>query len=99
MNEPAFSEAAHTTGVPATNFRILFISGVAAIIGVLGGIIAYLLDHLIGFFTNLFFYQRISFVFTSIQSNPIGLWVILVPVIGGLIRSEEHTSELQSRPH
>src|SRR5579883_233959 len=85
MSEPAFSEAAHTTDIPATNFRILFISGVAAIIGVLGGIIAYLLDHLIGFFTNLFFYQRISFVFTSIQSNPIGLWVILVPVIGGLI--------------
>lgn len=68
-----------------SGFRLLPISIFSVFIGVGAGFVAYLLYHLIGFFTNLFFFHRISFTFVNIQSNPLGLWVIIVPVIGGLI--------------
>ncbi len=68
-----------------SGFRLLPISVLSVLIGIGAGFVAYILYHLIGFFTNLFFFHRISFTFVSIQSNPLGLWVIVVPVIGGLI--------------
>jgi CIC family chloride channel protein len=36
-------------------------------------------------FTNLFFFHEWSTTFRSVGSNHLGAWVILVPVIGGLI--------------
>ena len=70
---------------PSANFRMLHISILAAIIGLGAGVVAYLLFNLIAFFTNLFFYQRLSFQFLSPDQNQLGVWVILIPVIGGLI--------------
>ncbi len=66
-------------------FRVGLVSLMAALVGVLAGIIAYLLYNLIGFFTNLFFFHRLSFAFVSPRNNHLGLWVILTPVIGGII--------------
>ena len=66
-------------------FRIMLVSLLAALIGVLAGIIAYLLYNLIGLFTNIFFFHRVSFAFTSARNNHLGLWVIVTPVIGGII--------------
>src|SRR5574340_350391 len=43
------------------------------------------LYHLIGLFTNLAFFQRFSFAFVSPKDNHVGLWVIVIPVLGGLI--------------
>lgn len=63
----------------------LQIVAVAAAIGVLSTIAAYLLLHLIRLFTNLFFYQSWSDAERSPALNQLGLWVIVVPVIGGLI--------------
>jgi CIC family chloride channel protein len=40
---------------------------------------------LIGLFTNLFFFQRWSSVMVCPMSNRLGLWEVLVPVIGALI--------------
>lgn len=71
--------------LPAVGFRPFRVSLLAGVIGIGVGFIAYFLYHLIGFFTNLFLFQRISWAFTSAQMNPLGLWVILIPVIGGLI--------------
>ncbi len=51
----------------------------------MAGVIAYLLYNLIGLFTNIFFYHRISFAFVSARNNHLGLWVIVTPVIGGII--------------
>jgi len=40
---------------------------------------------LIGFFTNLFYYGRLSFSFASPSDNRLGLLAIGVPLLGGLI--------------
>lgn len=54
-------------------------------LGVVAGLIAYVLYDLIGFFTNLAYYHTISVKFRSPEHTQIGLWVILIPVVGGLI--------------
>src|SRR5579859_1852965 len=70
---------------PDVSFRMLLISALSAVIGVAAGFIAFALYNLIGFFTNVFFFHRLSFTFQSIKSNPLGLWVIVVPALGGVI--------------
>jgi chloride channel protein, CIC family len=64
---------------------MLWVSLLSALIGVAAGVIAYLLYNLIGFFTNIAFFHRVSFTFTSARLNTLGPWVIIVPVIGGVI--------------
>jgi len=66
-------------------FRTLLISFLAAAIGLLAGLVAFLLYKLIGLFTNLFFYHRFSAEFLSARHNQLGWWVIFIPVIGGLV--------------
>ncbi|HEV2289682.1 MAG TPA: chloride channel protein [Candidatus Acidoferrales bacterium] len=66
-------------------FRIGFISLLAALIGIIAGVIAYILYDLIGLFTNLSYYHTLSFHFRSPEGTHLGYWVILIPVIGGLI--------------
>ncbi|MBV8667021.1 MAG: chloride channel protein [Burkholderiaceae bacterium] len=69
----------------ATDRRLLLIAAVAAGIGALSTLAAYMLLHLIRVFTNLFFFQKLSDAFQSPAANTLGLWVIAMPVIGGLI--------------
>lgn len=64
---------------------ILFLSGIAIFLGILGGFVAQLLMRLIGLVTNLAFYGRVSSDFISPAHNHLGLLVVLVPVAGGLI--------------
>lgn len=66
-------------------FRMVLISGLAAGVGLLAGVVAYLLYRLIGLFTNLFFFHRFSFDFVSARLNHLGLWVIVIPVLGGIV--------------
>jgi len=66
-------------------FRMVTVSFLAAGIGLLAGLIAFLLYRLIGLFTNIAFYGRFVADFTSARHNHLGLWVIPIPVIGGLI--------------
>lgn len=66
-------------------FRTGLVSLLAAGVGVLAGIIAWLLYNLIGLFTNIAFYHRLSFVFHSPRENHLGLLVIVIPVIGGIV--------------
>src|SRR6202163_3569191 len=66
-------------------FRIVLVSFLAAGIGLIAGLVAYALYNLIGLFTNLFFFHRWSTTFRSVGSHHLGAWVILVPIIGGLI--------------
>src|ERR1700730_2530401 len=65
-------------------FRLGFISLLAAAVGVIAGVVAFLLYNLIGLFTNLAFYHVWSFHFRSPEANELGPWVIVIPVIGGL---------------
>jgi CIC family chloride channel protein len=66
-------------------FRIVLVSFLAAAIGLVAGVVAYALYKLIGLLTNVFFFHRWSTTFTSVGSHHLGAWVILVPVIGGLV--------------
>ena len=54
-------------------------------IGLLAGLVAFLLYNLIALLTNLIFYQHFSFAFNSARMNHLGLLVIVVPAIGGII--------------
>jgi chloride channel protein, CIC family len=67
------------------SFRIGWISLLAALVGVLAGLIAYVLYDLIALFTSLTFYHVVSVHFRSPEKTTIGPWVILMPMIGGLI--------------
>ncbi|HXW55976.1 MAG TPA: chloride channel protein [Candidatus Cybelea sp.] len=65
--------------------EVVKISGYALLIGVIGGLVAEGLLELIYFFTNLCFYGKLSFAITSPARNHLGLWVILIPMIGGFV--------------
>jgi H+/Cl- antiporter ClcA len=84
MTNNTFTRSALTIEQPA-QFRIVLVSFLAAGIGLIAGLVAYVLYKLIGLFTNLFFLHEWSTTFRSVGSHHLGAWVILVPVIGGLI--------------
>jgi H+/Cl- antiporter ClcA len=65
--------------------RIGLLTLIAGLIGFASGFIAYILYHLIGLLTNLFFYQKFDLTFASPQYNQLGVFVVIVPAIGGLI--------------
>ncbi|WP_254063409.1 chloride channel protein [Rhodanobacter sp. L36] len=65
--------------------RVIWISGTAMLLAVAIGVVAKMLTALIGLFTNLTFFGRWDFSFVSPGGNHLGLWVVLVPVAGGLI--------------
>lgn len=65
--------------------RLITISCIAIGVGACGTFAAWFLLNLIRFFTNLFFYQTFSFAFRSPADNQLGIWVIALPVVGGLI--------------
>ena len=71
----------------SAGFRMVTVSFLAAGVGLIAGCIAFLLYKLIGLFTNLAFYGHFSFNFVSPRYSlgHLGLWVIIIPVIGGII--------------
>src|SRR6202521_3023311 len=78
--------ANHTINDPVDAvYRLEIVSLLAALIGILAGLVAYALYDLIGLFTNLAYYHEWSFHFRSPEHTQIGLWIIVTPVIGGLI--------------
>ena len=75
----------HSPLAQPAQFRIVLISFLSSAIGLIAGIVAYILYKLIGLFTNLFFFHRWSTSFASVSSHHLGAGVIGVPVFGGLI--------------
>jgi chloride channel protein, CIC family len=65
--------------------RVWLLSGVALVIGVGAAFLAALLLRLIALSTNLFYYHRFSSVSVSPAGSPLGPWMVVVPVIGGLL--------------
>ncbi len=86
---PSLGPALNAAHVPHQQFedhrRIVFISGLAILVAFGAGFVAVILMRLIGLITNISFYGRISTAFSSPAGNHLGLWVIWIPVIGGLI--------------
>ena len=69
----------------SSNARLPGIFVLAACIGAISTLAAFVLLNLIHLFTNLFFFGNLSFEDRSPAHNALGAWVILVPVVGGLI--------------
>ncbi len=65
--------------------RMVLVSLLALGIGVISACVALILLRLIGLFTNLFFFQHWSTALVSPAGNKLGLFEVLVPVIGALI--------------
>src|SRR5215470_11017486 len=78
------SQSSENDAEPA-QFRLVLVSFLAGGIGLLAGGIAWILYKLIGLFTNLFFFHRFETAFVSPRMSHLGAWVIVLPVIGGLI--------------
>ena len=64
---------------------ILRLVPLAILIGALGAGISLALLDMIGFFTNLFYYQRLSVQLSSPDANTLGAAALVIPVAGGLI--------------
>src|SRR5438067_1865071 len=65
--------------------RVLTLTGMAALIGVISAFVALALLRLIGFFPHLFYYHAIDSRLVSPADNRLGVWALLVPIVGGLI--------------
>jgi hypothetical protein len=57
----------------------------AIVIGVLGAGVSLALLDMIGFFTNLFYFQRLGVHLMSPYGNTLGPISVLIPIGGGLI--------------
>jgi chloride channel protein, CIC family len=65
--------------------RVMILSFFAIVIGVIGAIVALILLRLIGLITNLAFYGHWDTALVSPASNQLGIFVIIVPVVGSLL--------------
>ena len=69
------------TATPA----LLRLVPLALVVGALGAGVSLALLDMIGFFTNLFYYQRLRVTLVSPYGNTLGAVAVIIPVGGGLI--------------
>lgn len=76
-----------TIGVKVTRDkkRMIYISLLAIFTASVISVIARLLVNLINLFSNLSFHGSFSFEYQSPATNTLGIWVLFIPVIGGVI--------------
>lgn len=70
---------------PMVNTRLLFISIQVVFNAIVIGFMAKVMVALINLITNISFYGKFSLEDASPAHNHLGLWVIIVPVVGGLL--------------
>jgi H+/Cl- antiporter ClcA/predicted transcriptional regulator len=83
--EEKFSKVRSPRSSALTDARLLLTTGLAVVIGLSAGLISQIVTAMIGFVTNLSFYGTLSTHFSSPADNHMGLWVIAVPVVGGIV--------------
>jgi H+/Cl- antiporter ClcA len=69
----------------AANRRLILISAIALVIGLVCSVVADALLGLIHLFTNLFYFHHFSFAAHEPAGHALGWLAVLVPVVGGLI--------------
>jgi H+/Cl- antiporter ClcA len=74
-----------TLGDFTTTPRVIPISALAMVIGLLCAFVALALLRLIGLFTNLFYFGRWNTALVSPAGNHLGIFSVLVPIAGALI--------------
>ena len=79
------SKSWNALGDFTTTTRLLPISALAVVIGVLAAFVALALLRLIGLFTNLFYFGRWSTAMISPVGNHLGIFSVLIPIGGALI--------------
>jgi chloride channel protein, CIC family len=79
------STAERALGDFTTTPAILRLVPLALLIGALSAGIALALLDMIGFLTNLLYYQRLSVRLVSPDANHLGAIAIVIPVVGGLV--------------
>ena len=79
------SQRSEELGDFTTTWRVLPISLLAMVIGVLCAFVALVLLRLIGLFTNLFYFGRWSTAMVSPVGNHLGMFSVLIPIGGALI--------------
>jgi H+/Cl- antiporter ClcA/CBS domain-containing protein len=65
--------------------RVVFISALAIVVGAAGAIIAWILTHLIGLITNVSYFGRWSWAFSSPSTSRLGVWSVFIPIAGAII--------------
>jgi chloride channel protein, CIC family len=65
--------------------RVWLLSGIALVIGGCATLLAVALLRLIALSTNIFYYDRLSWTRATPAGSSLGYWMVLVPVLGGLI--------------
>ncbi|MBS0221884.1 MAG: chloride channel protein [Proteobacteria bacterium] len=68
-----------------TDPRVLLISGIAVIVATAGVVAGFALLKLIRLVTNIAYFGQPSFANLRLEHSPLGLWAVLVPVVGSLI--------------
>src|ERR1043165_7986569 len=68
-----------------TDARLLTLTGMSLVVGVMSALVADALVWLIGVITNFAYYHRFSSTLLSPAANTLGWWSVLVPMVGGLI--------------
>ena len=83
---PSIVEAAHAPAEhKPIDRRTVVVSLICVAIGIVAGFAARVLIDLINFVTNLSFFGRLSTAPASPLGNQLGLWVIAIPVVGGIV--------------
>jgi len=79
-------EAENIKPAPAQNQkRLLLISALAVLVAIAISFLAKFLIYLINLITNISFYGNFTIGDSSPANNHLGLWVIVIPAIGGLV--------------
>jgi H+/Cl- antiporter ClcA len=77
--------AERSLGDFTTRPSVLGLVPLAILLGGLGAGISLVLLDMIGFFTDLFYYQRLSLQLVSPAANTLGALAIVIPIVGGLV--------------
>ncbi|HEY8996282.1 MAG TPA: chloride channel protein [Edaphobacter sp.] len=65
--------------------RIITVSVLAAVLGAVSSVLAWILLELIGLGTNLFYYHRFRFEEIEPSQHHMGWWAVFMPILGGLM--------------
>ena len=79
------SEPASVLRDYSANSRILYISALAAVLGAVSAVLAWVLLEMISLCTNLFYFQQWNFTDRDPWQAGRHWWLVLMPVLGGLI--------------
>src|SRR3954471_17737926 len=86
---PSMGPALEAADIPAQSAlvdkRVMIICGISVLLAIAAAFIAQALMSLINLVTNISFYGRFSVLSASPAQNHLGAWVVMIPVIGGII--------------